>query len=224
MQCGSLLTSFVGFLDGVDRASPVPIPSGPPPSQWSSNPPQSLRCDRFRPVKIPPALTLNASLKPQPELSSPPGFNYSLTLILSNLHSEIFKNASDVLPLLEPFGAVRRIRLIAPPATSRNSDLKDDTPTRKLKPLPPIEAIQTEEQPKSGDTVDDVAPSKNPKEVTHMGAMVEFSSAVEACAAVAALDGQVYGSVAIQAERTKTKSPKSSVGLSNVDAESVDYG
>lgn len=210
----------LGFLDGVDRTASTVSPTGPLPSQWSPNP-ETFRYDRSRPVKIPPALTLSTSSKPRSDLQIPA---HSSILILGNLHCEIFKNASDVLPLLEPFGAVQRIRLITPPAHSKMSELKDDpTPTHKAKPLPPSGTTPVEESDNSGDAAK-LSNAAQHSQMTHMGAMAEFSTAAEASAALAALDGQVYGSIAIKAERAQTKNVKSDGAGADADHESANHG
>lgn len=156
-------------------------------------------------MKIPPALSLSAS-KNNNEL--PNHQNHSTTLILRNLHREIFKNASDVLPLLEPFGAVRRIRLIIP--TSKNLETHDaPTPTHKTQNLPSPGTTPTEERPSTPNADTTIASTSVEQENTHLGAVVEFSNAFEVSAASNALDGQEYGSVRIKAERPPQSLPRS---------------
>lgn len=156
-------------------------------------------------MKIPPALSLSSS-KHNNELSHHQ--NHSATLILRNLHREIFKNASDVLPLLEPFGAVQRIRLIAP--SSANPDSHDaPTPTYKTQSLPSPSTTPTEECPTTPNANAIEATATVQQESTHLGAVVEFNNAFEVSAALSALDGQDYGSVRIKAERPPQMLPRS---------------
>lgn len=129
----------------------------------------------------------------------------STSLVLRNLHREIFKNASDVLPLLEPFGIIQRIQVINP---SPAMDSKDDIHA------PAITSIMTTAQmlpsPTTTPTEDNPTPIDHPARQQgssrdqvkyHMGAVVEFTNPFEMSAALAALHGQVYGDIAIQAER-----------------------
>lgn len=202
-----LLTYLLGFLDGVDRSASTTVPASPSSPQWSPSvsPPAASRYDRSRPMKIPPALSLSSS-KHNTELSHHQ--NHTATLILRNLHREIFKNASDVLPLLEPFGAVQCIRVIAP--VSKNPETHDaPTPTHKTQSLPSPSTTPTEERPSTPNANTTKSSSEVEPETSHLGAVVEFNNAFEVSAALRALDGQDYGSVRIKAERPPQSLPRS---------------
>lgn len=129
----------------------------------------------------------------------------STSLVLRNLHREIFKNASDVLPLLEPFGIIQRIQVINPSPTTAS---KDDIHTPTIPPI--MTTVQVLPSPTTTPTEDNPAPVNRPARQQgssrdqlkdHMGAVVEFTNPFEMSAALAALHGQVYGDIAIQAER-----------------------
>lgn len=190
-----------GFLDGVDRGPSATNLNSPDLPQWSSlDPSQSTskaNFERPRPIKIPPALSLGSPMHP---ISSSQRNHSSTSLILRNLHREIFKNASDVLPLLEPFGVIQRIRLISPNTALANAEAQNFSPTvfaDKPQTLPSPITTPTEENPIPVDGQRSLHDRTN----EHVEAVVEFATAFEVSAAVEALDGQLYGEIALQAER-----------------------
>ena len=158
------------------------------------------RFERPRHIKLPPALSLATShmyptRPPVTQKSSPTTYS----LILHHLHRDIFKSPSDILPLLEPFGVVQRIRIVSQQATGASGQSSSDTldgptPTHKTVELPIVDSAAE----KKGSTADKNA--SEVKEGDHVTAMAEFGKRAEAVAAKESIDGQVYGAVVIRAE------------------------
>lgn len=165
--------------------------------------PSSSRSDRPLRIKIPPALSHSSST---PTNNTPQYYSYSKSLVLRNLHREIFKNASDVLPLLEPFGVIQRIRLAIPSATSTtpNADRQEcpiPTASQKTQALPPPVIPPTEESSQVTSPAFDTQAFSQSQNHVHASAVVEFTNPFDVPVAVAALDGQIYGDIAVCAER-----------------------
>lgn len=197
-----------GFLDGVDRSPGVASLSNPLSSQWSppckpgSNP--GSRTDRPLQIKIPPAIPYSP---PVSTSNSSQDYSHPKSLILRNLHREIFRNASDVLPLLEPFGVIQRIRLIIPPPTSTTPkadqhEFPIPPADTKTQALPSPVTTPTEERLHLTGPALDTQTSPQGQNYVHASAIVEFTNPLDVPVAMTALDGQLYGDVAIRAERT----------------------
>lgn len=173
--------------------------------QWSAHEngqaPPTIQFDRPRTIKVPPALSLSP---PTHSANFSKRASPSTSLILRNLHREIFKNASDVLPLLEPFGIIQRIQVINPsPATASTDDnhrpaIASIIPAMQMLPSPTT--TPTEDAPIPIDHLARLQDSTCDQMRDHMGAVVEFTNPFEMSAALAALHGQVYGGLPIQAE------------------------
>lgn len=204
-----LYSPILGFLDGVDRSPGVSSLGGPMSSQWSppsnAGPTSSAsRPDRPLQIKIPPAIS-----SPVPDSNTSQHYSHSKSLILRNLHREIFRNASDVLPLLEPFGVIQRIRLIIPPAmsTTPKADHKECTippSTQKTQALP-SPMTPTEERSHTASPALGALTSSLSQNHLHVSAIVEFTNPLDVPVAISALDGQLYGDIAIRAERTSQR-------------------
>ncbi|KAF8314465.1 hypothetical protein DL93DRAFT_2167259 [Clavulina sp. PMI_390] len=184
-----------GFLDGVDRSVTAPPGTSSDSPSWAVQdnafPPAGPHYERPRPIKIPPALSLSSHRSNSLRRNA-----LSTTLVLRNLHREIFKNASNVLPLLEPFGTIQRIRLIAP----KEDHSGDTTSTSKNNGSSSPILTPTEENPNPTQNFED-GHLDTEQSSEHVGAIVEFANPQEVSAAVSALHGQVYGDISIEAER-----------------------
>jgi hypothetical protein len=147
--------------------------------------------------------------------------------MIYNLHRDIFKTPADILPLVEPFGVIERIQIVEQTcarasAPSSPIGLSDSaTPTRKTVDLP-----STHDDRVPSVKVTSTKPSNGVQEAStcvHVNAIVEFSTALEAFAAVSGITGQVYGSEAVKVKPIEA-SPTiaSDNGWAGEDSDSVD--
>ncbi|KAF9506297.1 hypothetical protein BS47DRAFT_438289 [Hydnum rufescens UP504] len=149
-----------GFLDGTDR-NPYSGGLCPPPSILPNISSPSY-----------PAIQSHEQTSPASHGSSSLHLSAQMPILfLANLHPDVFRNSTDVLPLLTPYGPVRSIKLLE----TRPALYADD--------------YSKDEAAKTATSIGHRLPE------APLGALIEYVHHPDALMAQKALHGQLYGSV-----------------------------